>query len=58
VAVLAAAGGGGAVVAPRLKAVPLGSLIGMPADPNTPLYNLRLDGDHAYFADELLVHNK
>jgi hypothetical protein len=60
VAVLAAAGGGAAVaaVAPRLAAVPLGSLIGMEGDPATPLYNLRLDGDHAYFADDLLVHNK
>jgi hypothetical protein len=58
VAVLAAAGGGEAEVAPRLVAVPLGSLIGMASDPATPLYNLRLDGDHAYFADELLVHNK
>jgi hypothetical protein len=58
VAVLAAAGGDGAMIAPRLETVPLGSLIGMPAAPSTPLYNLRLDGDHAYFADELLVHNK
>ena len=58
VAVLAAAGGGEAVVAPRLAAVPLGSLIGMTGDPATPLYNLRLDGDHAYFAADLLVHNK
>ena len=30
----------------------------MPADPATPLYNLVLDGDHAYFANDLLVHNK
>jgi hypothetical protein len=43
---------------PRLAAVPLVSLVGVTADPATPLYNLRLDGDHAYFADELLVHNK
>jgi len=28
------------------------------ADPETPLYNLRLDGDHTYFANGLLVHNK
>jgi hypothetical protein len=27
-------------------------------DPATPLYNLRLDGNHTYFANELLVHNK
>ena len=28
------------------------------ADPVTPLFNLLLDGDHAYFADAYLVHNK
>jgi hypothetical protein len=28
------------------------------ADPETPLFNLLLDGDHAYFADGYLVHNK
>ncbi len=28
------------------------------ADPQTPLFNLLLDGDHAYFADGYLVHNK
>lgn len=28
------------------------------ADPRTPLFNLLLDGDHAYFADEWLAHNK
>jgi len=27
-------------------------------DPETPLFNLLVDGDHAYFADDLLVHNK
>jgi hypothetical protein len=42
----------------RIDAVPLHSLVGRPADPATPLYNLRLDGDHTYFANELLVHNK
>jgi hypothetical protein len=36
----------------------LSSLEGRPADPATPLYNLHLDGDHTYFADDLLVHNK
>ena len=30
----------------------------MPADPATPLYNLRLDGDHTYVANDLVVHNK
>lgn len=43
---------------PDLASVTLGSLIGVSANPTTPLYNLRLDGDHAYFANELLVHNK
>jgi hypothetical protein len=28
------------------------------ADPSTRLYNLRLDGNHTYFANDLLVHNK
>ena len=28
------------------------------ADPETPLYNLLLDGDHRYFANGFLVHNK
>lgn len=30
----------------------------MAPDPATPLYDLRLDGDHTYFANDLLVHNK
>ena len=42
----------------RIDAVPLHSLVGRSADPATPLYNLRLDGDHTYFANDLLVHNK
>ncbi len=28
------------------------------ADPSTQLYNLQLDGNHTYFANDLLVHNK
>ena len=28
------------------------------ADYNTPLYNFVLDGDHTYYADNYLVHNK
>lgn len=42
----------------RIEAVALQSLVGQPADPATQLYNLRLDGDHTYFANDLLVHNK
>jgi hypothetical protein len=42
----------------RIEAVRLDSLVGQAADPATPLYNLRLDGDHTYFANDLLVHNK
>jgi hypothetical protein len=28
------------------------------ADYNTPLYNFKLDGDHTYYANDYLVHNK
>jgi len=28
------------------------------ADANSMVYNLRLDGNHTYFANDLLVHNK
>ena len=42
----------------RIDPIPLHGLIGRSADPATPLYNLRLDGDHTYFANDLLVHNK
>jgi hypothetical protein len=55
-------GGGGslhtAAVDVRIDAVALHSLVGQPADPATQLYNLRLDGNHTYFANDLLVHNK
>lgn len=27
-------------------------------DPRTPIYTLVLDGDHTYFANDLIVHNK
>jgi hypothetical protein len=30
----------------------------MDEDYNTPLYNLVLDGDHTYYANGYLVHNK
>lgn len=42
----------------QIEAVALCSLLSRPADPATQLYNLRLDGDHTYFANDLLVHNK
>ena len=42
----------------RLAPVLLRSIVGRAADPTTPIYNLTVDGDHTYFADDLLVHNK
>jgi hypothetical protein len=42
----------------RIEPVALHRLVGQPADPATQLYNLRLDGNHTYFANDLLVHNK
>ena len=42
----------------RIESVALRSPVDRPADPVTQLYNLRLDGDHTYFANDLLVHNK
>jgi hypothetical protein len=41
-----------------LEPISLVSLKARHADPATPLYNLLLDGDHAYFANGLIVHNK
>jgi hypothetical protein len=57
-AVAGGTGRGEDVVAPRLQSTPLRSLVGVLGDPATQLYNLRVDGDHTYFADDLLVHNK
>jgi hypothetical protein len=42
----------------RIEAIALENLVAQAADPATQLYNLRLDGDHTYFANGLLVHNK
>jgi hypothetical protein len=42
----------------RIERVALRNLVGRSADPATQLYNLRLDGNHTYFANDLLVHNK
>ena len=50
--------GGGDAAEIRMDPVPLQSLIGVPANPSTQLYNLLLDGDHAYFANDFLVHNR
>jgi len=44
--------------APALQYVALRALTAVPADPETVVYNLILDGDHSYFADRFLVHNK
>jgi hypothetical protein len=49
---------GTAATAVQLSEVALHGLMGRTADPATLLYNLRLDGDHTYFADDWLVHNK
>lgn len=43
---------------PSLEPVVLLDLRGFEASPHTPLFNLLLDGDHAYFANRYLVHNK
>lgn len=40
------------------ETVEITSLIAVVYDEDTPLYNLRLDGDHTYVADGWLVHNK
>ena len=36
----------------------LGAIESTDAPANTPVFNLLLDGDHTYFADDFLVHNK
>jgi hypothetical protein len=48
----------GDVVHVRIEPVALRRLQGEPADPATQLYNLRLDGNQTYVANNLLVHNK
>ena len=42
----------------RTDAIGLASIEGVALPAATLLYNLRLDGNHTYFANELLVHNK
>jgi len=60
VAMPAPVGGGRGDGAPeaRVAAVPLAGLDAHAADPGTPIFNLRVDGDHTYVADDWLVHNK
>ncbi len=43
---------------PILSSIRLVSIESTAADPETQLYNLLLDGDHRYFANGFLVHNK
>jgi hypothetical protein len=42
----------------RQGEIVLEAVTGGSADPATQLYNMRVDGDHTYFADDWLVHNK
>jgi hypothetical protein len=62
VAVAVPVGAGGPepdeAVAVRLERIPMRSVEARADDPATTLYNLLLDSQHTYFADELLVHNK
>jgi hypothetical protein len=60
VPVLAAAGGVGVAepVVPELISIPVTQIEGRGADPETPLYNLHVEGRHVYFANGFLVHNK
>lgn len=55
---LAAGGTDGVASGTRLAGAALTDLAGFPADPTTPLYNLVVDGDHTYVANDLVVHNK
>jgi intein/homing endonuclease len=60
VPVPAAAGGVGVLepAVPQLISIPVTQIEGREADPQTPLYNLHVEGRHVYFADGFLVHNK
>lgn len=42
----------------QTRRVAVSSIIPTTAAPSTQLYNLLLDGNHTYFANDLLVHNK
>ena len=41
-----------------LETRPIASIDSREADPDTVVFNLLLDGDNTYFADDFLVHNK
>jgi len=43
---------------PQLESISLVSMGSQHADPGTTVYNLLLEGDHTYFANGFLVHNK
>lgn len=55
---------GGKVQAPAVEVLiettfsPLRSVVPHTGDPSMSVYNLRLDGNHTYFANNYLVHNK
>ncbi|MCC6315526.1 MAG: hypothetical protein IT337_16125 [Thermomicrobiales bacterium] len=51
-------GASGDGVSIRITAVELGQIAAVIANPATPLFNLTVDGDHTYFADDWLAHNK
>lgn len=42
----------------RVRDVAIEAIESVRADPDMVVYNLLLDGDHTYFADGYLVHNK
>lgn len=41
-----------------LREIPIGTILGVAADPDTVVYNLILAGNHTYYANGYLVHNK
>lgn len=59
---LAAAGGGAVTIsyapAASLQSQAIRSILGVTGDPRMRVYNLLLGGNHTYFADGFLVHNK
>ena len=42
----------------ELPEVAIRSILGVTASPDTVVYNLLLNGNHTYFANGYLVHNK